>query len=59
MIFVRFALLPKTNERSFDVHVTEKSFFLNLLSMGQKMSALVHSMNFAALLTGPWFIEIK
>lgn len=60
-IFVLFALLPKRNERksSFDVRVIEKSFFLNLLSMGQKISAMPHSMNFAALQTGPWFTEIK
>lgn len=59
--FVLFTLLPKRNERksSFDVHVIEKFFFLNLLSMGQEISALVHSINFLALQIGPWFIEMK
>lgn len=43
----------------FDVRVLEEFFFLNLLSMGQEISALVHSINFAALQVGSWFIEMK
>lgn len=60
-MFVLFTLLPKRNERKsrFDVHVLEEFFFLNLLSMGQEISALVHSINFAALQIGSWFIEMK
>lgn len=59
--FLFFASLHRRNERksSFDVHVIEKSFILNLLGMGQKISALVHSMNFAVLQINPLFIEIK
>lgn len=59
--FVLFPLLPKRKERksNFDVHVIEKVLFLNLLSVGQEISALVHSINFAAPQIGLWFIGMQ